>query len=249
MTRPVIGINGDFRRAQGNQPAFTYVAAGYYDCIAQAGGVPMILAPVENEESINTMLDRVDGLVLIGGADLDPRRDGFRLHPTVRPMEPRREAFDRALVRIAAERRIPIFGIGAGMQLLNVSQGGNLFLHLPEDMPDALPHRDANDVSHRHSLNIVPRSLMSRVFGEGEIRVISRHHMAIDEVAPGFDVTARCPDGVIEAIESNQPDWFAIGTQFHPESDFASALEMRIFEEFVEGVLRSMNVAPLRVVA
>ena len=80
---------------------------------------------------------------------------------------------------------------------------------------------------------------MERVYGEGEIRVNSCHHMAIDEVAPGFMVSARCPDGVIEAIESTQPDWFAIGTQFHPESHSASALDQRIVEEFVMGVAHS----------
>jgi len=77
---------------------------------------------------------------------------------------------------------------------------------------------------------------MERVYGDGEIRVSSRHHMAIDEVAPGFEVTARCPDGVIEAIESDVPGWFAMGTQFHPENDAASALDVRVFEEFIEGI-------------
>jgi putative glutamine amidotransferase len=80
-------------------------------------------------------------------------------------------------------------------------------------------------------------TIMEPVFGEGEIRVNSMHHMAIDEVAPGFLVTARCPDGVVEAIESTMEDWFALGTQFHPESDSASALDLRIFEEFVAGVM------------
>lgn len=250
MSKHIIGINADFRRSQGNQPAFTYLAAGYYDCIVQAGGIPVILAPIEDEDDISVMLDRLDGVVMIGGADLDPRRDGFMLHPTVRPMEPRREIFDRTLMQKVAERRMPVFGIGAGMQLLNVSQGGNLFLHIPEDLPSAIPHRDNQDIGHRHSLDITSGSVMERVYGEGEIRVCSRHHMAIDEVAPGFDVTARCPDGVIEAIESNQPDWFAMGTQFHPESDSASALDLRIFEEFIEGVEASVNPAnQLRVVA
>ena len=248
MSKPVIGINADFRRAQGNQPAFTYIAAGYYDCIAAAGGIPLILPPCQEEGDVYTMLDKLDGVVLIGGADLDPRRDGFMLHPSVRPMEPRREVFDRMLMRVAGERRLPVFGIGAGMQLLNLSQGGNLFLHIPEDLPDAIPHRDAQDIGHRHSLDITPGSIMERVYGEGEIRVCSRHHMAIDEVAPGFDVTARCPDGVIEAIESNQSDWFAMGTQFHPESDSASALDLRIFEEFIEGIQQTQPVQ-LRVVA
>ena len=249
MSKPVIGINADFRRAQGNQPAFTYVAAGYYDCVFAAGGVPVILPPLEDEDDIDLMLERLDGVVMIGGADLDPRRDGFMLHPTVRPMESRREVFDRTLMKLVAERRMPIFGIGAGMQLLNLSQGGNLFLHIPEDLPSAIPHRDPSDIGHKHGLDITSGSVMERVYGEGEIRVCSRHHMAIDEVAPGFDVTARCPDGVVEAIESNQPDWFAMGTQFHPESDSASALDLRIFEEFIEGVATVNQPVQLRVVA
>jgi putative glutamine amidotransferase len=192
------------------------------------------------------VLGLLDGMVLVGGADLDPRRDGFMLHPTVRPLDTRREDFDRLLMRHIAKRRLPVFGIGVGMQLLNVAQGGNLFLHIPEDMPKALPHKDLIDPNHRHGLIVEPGSLMERVYGDGEIRVNSVHHMAVDEVAPGFRVTARCPDGVVEAIESTT-DWLAFGTQFHPESDSASALDTRIFEEFVCGI--TGEVAEMRLVA
>ena len=87
---------------------------------------------------------------------------------------------------------------------------------------------------------------MERIYGEGEIRVNSSHHMAVDEVAPGFRVTATCPDGVVEAIESVNPDWFAFGTQFHPEADSATALDMRLFEEFLSAVGAE---TPLRLVA
>jgi len=114
-------------------------------------------------------------------------------------------------------------------------------------VPRALPHADPMDPNHRHALEVTPGSLMERVYGEGEIRVNSMHHMAIDEVAPGFAVTARCPDGIIEAIESTTSDWFAIGTQFHPEGTSASALDLRIFEEFVAGV--TGEVAEMRMVA
>jgi putative glutamine amidotransferase len=184
-------------------------------------------------------LDHVQGMVLVGGADLDPRRDGWMLHPAVRPLAARRESFDRRLMRIIADRRMPVFGIGTGMQLINVTMGGNLLLHIPEDRPTALPHHDPLDAAHRHTLQIAPGSLMDRVYGDGELRVNSMHHMAIDEPAPGFEVTARCPDGIVEAIESRIPDWFALGTQFHPEADTASALDLRVFEEFVEGVKES----------
>ena len=245
MTKPVIGINADFRTAQGDHPAYTFVSSDYYDAVLQAGGLPVLIPPYETEEDIDAVLNQLSGVVLVGGADLDPRRDGWMLHPTVRLQDPRREAFDRCLAHKVSERRLPVFGIGAGMQLLNVTQGGNLFLHIPEDLPMALPHKDPLDPAHRHTLELVPGSLMDRVYGDGELRVNSMHHMAVDEVAPGFSVTARCPDGVVEAIESTMSDWFALGTQFHPEADTASALDVRIFEEFMIGVTESQTAMSL----
>lgn len=236
MTKPIIGINADFANATGERPSFSYVASGYYDAISKVGAIPLIIPPMEEDADLEQLLDHLNGLVLVGGADLDPRRDGWMLHPTIRLLTQRRESFDRRLMRIVAERRLPVFGIGAGMQLMNVTMGGNLLLHIPEDRPTALPHHDPLDPAHRHTLEIVPNSLMERVYGDGELRVNSMHHMAIDEVADGFEVTARCPDGIVEAIESRIPDWFAIGTQFHPEADTASALDLRVFEEFVEAV-------------
>ncbi len=232
-TKPLIGLNADFRSKDGRSPAFSYVTAGYYDAIVAAKGIPVITPPLENEDDLNSVLDRLDGFVLVGGPDHDPRLDGFMRHPSVRAMASRRELFDRMLARLIGERHMPVYGIGGGMQLLNLSQGGNLFLHLPEDMPEALPHKDPQDQGHRHGLSIELDSLMGRVYGDGEIRVNSMHHMGVDEVAPGFAVTARCPDGVVEAIESQIEGWFALGTQFHPEAASASALDQRIFEEFI----------------
>lgn len=249
MAKPVIGINSDYRSATHNQPAFSYVAAGYYDAIANAGGIPLVLPPIADEESMRQMVEHLDGCVLIGGGDLDPRNDGFMLHPANKPMEARREQFDRRLTHEIVERRLPVLAIGAGMQLLNLVCGGNLFLHIPEDLPGCLPHRDPQDPNHRHSLIIESNSLIGRVYGEGEIRVTSRHHMGIDEVAQGFRVTARCQDGVVEAIESEMVDWFAIGTQFHPECSAASALDVRIFEEFIEAIVEPAPVAALGKVA
>lgn len=247
QAKPMIGLNADYRAAKKDAPAFSFLCAGYYDSITRAGGVPIVIPPLADQADLNQVLHLIDGLVLVGGADLDPRRDGFMLHPAVRTLDTRRESFDRRLARNASDRRLPLFGIGAGMQLLNVSEGGNLFLHIPEDLPKALPHRDSLDPAHRHALEVVPGSLMERVYGEGEIRVNSVHHMAVDEVAPGFAVTARCPDGVVEAIESVRPDWFAVGTQFHPESESASALDLRIFEEFIDGI--RAGAAEMRLVA
>lgn len=234
--KPIIGLNTDFVAATHDRPAYSVVCAGYYDGIIAAGGIPLVIPPLESDDDLSAMLDQVDGFLLVGGRDLDPRNDGFMLHPSVRPMAERREDFDRTLAKAICDRRMPVFGIGAGMQLLNVTMGGNLHLHIPEDLPGAIPHKDLQDKAHRHGLVVEPNSIMERVYGDGEVRVNSMHHMAVDDVAPGFQVTARCPDGVAEAIESRIEDWFALGTQFHPEAATASALDVRIFEEFIFAV-------------
>jgi putative glutamine amidotransferase len=245
--KPLIGVNVEYRSSKKNSPAFCFLPAGYCEALIKAGAVPMLLTPMDDEADMRRVLNLLDGMLFIGGADLDCRIDGFMLHPSMRLLEPRRENFDRRLMGLVAERRLPVMGVGCGMQLLNLSQGGNLFLHLPEDLPHALPHLDATDPNHRHALVIEMGTIMERVYGEGEIRVNSMHHMAIDEVAPGFAVTARCPDDVIEAIESTQEDWFAFGTQFHPESDSASALDLQLFDEFVTGI--TGEVLSMRMVA
>jgi putative glutamine amidotransferase len=234
--KPLIGLNAEYRSSRKDSPAYTYITAGYYNALIKVGAIPVIVPPLVDEEDMNRVLDQLDGMVMVGGGDLDPRIDGYMLHPSMRLLDARRETFDRKLMNLIARRRMPVMGIGSGMQLLNVSQGGTLFYHIPEDMPKALPHLDAMDPNHRHALVVEMGTLMERVYGEGEIRVNSMHHMSVDDVAPGFSITARCPDGVTEAIESTQEDWIAFGTQFHPEGESASALDLRIFEEFIAAI-------------
>ena len=119
MVKPIIGLNADFANPSGDKPAFTYVASGYYDAISKVGGVPLIIPPIDSDEDLEQVLRQVDGVVLVGGADLDPRRDGWMLHPTIRPLANRREMFDRRLMRLIAERRTPVFGIGASVIVLD----------------------------------------------------------------------------------------------------------------------------------
>ena len=183
MSKPLIALNADFRAASAGRSSFTYLDACYHDAVTRAGGIPIILPPLESDDDLAEALVPFDGVVLVGGADLDPRHDGWMIHPTIRPLAPRREDFDRRLMRLVAERRLPVLGIGAGMQLLNVMMGGNLLLHIPEDRPMALPHLDPLDPAHRHTLELMPGSLMERVYGDGELRVNSMHHMAVDDVA------------------------------------------------------------------
>ena len=242
--KPVIGLNVEYKPSYGSVPSLAYLFTEYSNSVIEAGAIPVLIPPTDDSEVVSATASMLDGFIMVGGSDLDPRNDGFMLHRFVRPMDPFREQFDRALMDEIARQRKPFLGIGVGMQLLNVSQGGALFLHIPEDIPDAMPHRDNGDPDLRHPLVVEKGSLLERVYGKNnnDIRVNSRHHMAVDDVAPGFMVTARCPgDQVIEAIESVQDDWFALGVQFHPEATFASNLDQRIFSEFVRGVIAYKN--------
>jgi putative glutamine amidotransferase len=235
--KPVIAINADFRPARKDSFSFSWMHTGYYDSVSATGGIPVVLPPLADDDDLQRILENVDGLVLSGcKLDLDPVRMGFDKHPITRPMPQRREDFDRRLAKLAFEMKIPTLAIGSGMQTLNVICGGTLFQHVAEDVLKALCHRDPVENCLRHVIEIVPGTKMDQIYGPGEIRVNSDHHMAVDQLAPVFRVSATTYDGVIEAYESAIENWWCLGVQFHPESESASALDMQVFEAFVEGV-------------
>jgi putative glutamine amidotransferase len=238
-TRPVIGINADFVPAGKQTLAHLRLGIGYIETLMAAGGLPLVVPPFGREEEIFELLDRLDGVVLSGGLDMDPRRHGMPTHSSVQPMAERREESDRILVRRIVAKQIPVIGIGLGMQQLNAVLGGSLYLHIPEDLPRAMPHRDSScSGPHRHAILLEPNTRLEEIYGDGEIRVNSAHHQAVCKVGAGLRVGARAPDGVIEAIESVDPSWFCVGVQWHPESETASALDMQLFECFVQACLR-----------
>jgi putative glutamine amidotransferase len=154
-------------------------------------------------------------------------------------MAPRREDSDTRLLKRIMERRIPLLAVGVGMQQLNVALGGSLFLHIPLECPKAMPHFDPSGGPHRHIVVIEPKTLMDDIYGGGELRVNSAHHQAIKTLGQKLQVAAKCPDEVIEAVESTDPNWFCIGVQWHPEAETASALDAQLFDCFIQAALRS----------
>ncbi|MEI8017050.1 MAG: gamma-glutamyl-gamma-aminobutyrate hydrolase family protein [Schlesneria sp.] len=233
-TKPVIGINGDYRPARKDALALSWFNTGYYDSINTSGGLPMLIPPHASDDDLRQTLEMCDGVVLAGcSMDLDPMRLGMEPHPHTRPMPVRREDFDRRMAKLAVEMRLPILAIGSGMQTLNVICGGTLIQHIPEAVPRALHHRDPVERHNRHIIEIVEGTRCWDIYGPGEIRVNSEHHMAVNRLASCFKASAHAPDGVIECYESTDPEWFCLGVQWHPEDDTASALDMQVFQEFM----------------
>ncbi len=235
-TKPVIGLNSDFRPERKDSIPLTWINAGYYDCVTSSGGIPLIVPPLADDGDLRQILESLGGVVFTGcKLDLDPVRLGLDKHPASKAMPLRREDFDRRLAKLCFEMKIPTLAIGAGMQMLNVIGGGTLFQHVPEDVLKPMHHRDPVESCNRHLIEIVPGTKMDQIYGPGEIRVNSDHHMAVDQVAPCFRVSAASPDGVVEAYESIDDHWFCLGVQFHPENQSASALDMQVFDAFLEG--------------
>lgn len=239
QTRPFIGINADYVPASKVNSPFIRLNAGYLDNVVGAGGLPVVVPPLGKDVDPDAWLDRLDGFILTGSTwDLDPRRLGVPPHSAVQPLPERRDESDRLLIRRLLERRLPILAVGLGMQQLNVACGGTLYVHLPQDLPRSMPHRDPSGSTHRHLVLVEPNTRMEEIFGVGEIRVNSAHHQAVRQVGEGLRVGARAPDGVIEAIESTDGRWFCVGVQWHPESESASALDLQLFEYFMQACLR-----------
>ena len=189
-TRPLIGVNADFTLSAKTITPHLRLAVGYVDAIVAASGLPVVLPPMCKDIDPDAILDRLDGVLLSGGLDLDPRRHGLPTHTAVHLMPERRDDSDRLLVRHIVERRLPVLGVGLGMQQLNVALGGTLFLHLPDEQPGAMPHRDAAGMPHRHLVLVEPNTRLEEIYGGGEIRVNSAHHQAVRQAAPGLRVCA-----------------------------------------------------------
>ncbi len=238
LTRPRVGINADFVPAGKTTAPHFRLHAGYCDAILAAGGLPIILPSIGQEKEIDALLGMLDGVILSGGLDLDPRRWGQLAHNAVQPMPSRREENDRILAQQIVARKLPVLGVGVGMQMLNQLNEGTLYLHLPEELPRAMPHRDPTGAAHRHAILVEVGTRLEEIYGPGEIRVNSQHHQAVRQLGAGLRIGARAPDGVIEAIETTDPNWFCIGVQWHPESETASALDMQLFESFIQACIK-----------
>lgn len=209
----------------------------YLESVRRAGGEPLEVAA--GGESPENILARVDGVMLTGGGDVDPVLYGEAPHATFQAAEADRDQFEIALTRAAIAANIPFFAICRGMQLANVAMGGTLIQDIPSEVPGALEHSVPEPRAHvAHEVWVAKGSRLSALLADhmedGETcHVNSRHHQSVATAAPGFEVTATSPDGVIEAMEKTGTA-FCIGVQWHPENFWRTGEFRSLFEGFIQ---------------
>jgi putative glutamine amidotransferase len=195
------------------------VQRSYADAVQREGALALLLPPDDDAASApDPLLDRIDGLLLAGGSDVDPSFYGARRHPATERTWPERDRFELGLVRRALERGIPVLGICRGMQLLNVALGGTLVQHLP-DLLGVDDHRVTLGVFGEHEVRLEPGSLAARAAGGERIVVKSHHHQGIDELGEGLIATGwGVGSELVEAVELPERR-YALGVLWHPEED------------------------------
>jgi putative glutamine amidotransferase len=177
-----------------------------------------VSAPPADTGSADSLLERVDGLVLSGGEDVDPAHYGAGRHPATEDPHAARDAWELALVAAARRRRMPVLAICRGMQVLNVGLGGTLVQDIPSQRPTPIAHAKSAARRERvHPIECEPGSRLEAALGGGAVAVNSSHHQAVDRIAPGLRISARSPDGIIEGVETMDDGWWVLGAQWHPE--------------------------------
>lgn len=211
-TGPLIGVSAN------HEGGDSRVEDSYLRSIAEAGGIPVILPMLADIETLRALVEPLDGLLLSGGGDIDPLYSGEEPLPGLGAIDLPRDQYDFTLVKLAADRCIPIFGICRGMQIINMAFGGTNYQDI-YSQHDGITLKHSQSISREHgshSVQILPGSVLHQIMGTDRLVVNSFHHQAIRQVAPGFRATATAPDGIVEAIEG-MPARPILGVQWHPE--------------------------------
>jgi len=191
------------------------IPAEYVQAVLRAGGLPLLL-PTAAVHPVEPWLDRIQGLVLIGGGDIDPARYGAASHETIYNLDAERDVCELALASSALKRRMPMLAICRGMQVVNVVLGGTLHRHLPDVFGDKVAHRLPPRETALHAVDVAAEAQIIRAVGTTRVMTVSWHHQAVERLGEGLRPVAWAEDGVIEAMElDGNPNLIAV--QWHPE--------------------------------
>ena len=207
----------------------------YVEAVLRAGGTPVLFPVTSSAEQISALLDRVDGLLLTGGQDVDPAEYGETKKACCGDCSACRDAMEFPLCREALNRRMPLLAICRGMQILSCVLGGKLYQDLEKQFGTELRHPRFDVAGDPvHEVNVLPDTLLSSIVGAGTLGVNSRHHQGIKIPGKGLRICAEAPDGLMEGIEL--PDApFVLGVQWHPESlSDRYPAHQKLFDAFIK---------------
>lgn len=218
--RPLIGITCRLAQDSSWRPEFVGVRRGYVDGVIAANGLPLLIPPQADIETLQQIYRRIDGLLLTGGADIDPALYGEERHPQLGVIEPDRDRTELLLTRWAVADGKPLLGICRGMQMLNVALGGTLYQDIGSQYTTELDHeRGSHEQSwrnHDHAITLEPSSRLATLLGTTGTTVNTLHHQSLKTLADELIVVGQAPDGIVEAVEGTGDD-FVLGVQCHPE--------------------------------
>jgi putative glutamine amidotransferase len=230
--RPRIGIT---MRIEQTTNRF-YLGRHYSEAVEAAGGAPVHISLIPNSDYIDSVVEGLDGILLPGSdSDVDPLRYGQQPHPELGEVQVIKDQTDLLVIDAVERKRIPLFAICFGMQILNVSRGGTLIQDIRSQLPDAIKHEQgAPRERPSHSIRLLENTKLAGIAGAFDAVVNSHHHQAIESVGADLIATAWATDGVIEAMEDPRPDRFVMAVQWHPELGWATdGLSQRLFQSFV----------------
>ncbi len=235
MSSPIIGLTTYNNKNKYGFP-FAALMHAYIFALSEAGGVPVMIPSGLTEDARQSLLGRLDGLLLTGGGDIAIGRFEGELHRRVDGVDPDRDAIEFGLLQAAAESGKPFLGICRGIQVINVALGGNLYTHIPDQFPGAIKHDYDSGLQRQllvHEVNVEKSSQLAVILGETGIKVNSLHHQGLKRLSPALRPAAHAPDGLVEAVElPNHP--FGMAVQWHPEWLTDQPATRRLFRAFVE---------------
>ncbi len=211
--RPLIGLTSVYRTGRGQGKAHVRIGLDYVHAVIEGGGAPVILPVIRNESALERYIQSLDGLVVIGGADVPPSAYGQEPAPQTRTMPAERYEFESKLISRWLQTDKPLLGVCLGTQFVNVVTGGTLIQDIPTQVGTKVIHRGKGA---EHEITIDPASRLCKILGAERVIVNSSHHQAVGDVGKGLKVVARSADGVIEALEMTGKR-FCLLVQWHPE--------------------------------
>ncbi|RSM62192.1 gamma-glutamyl-gamma-aminobutyrate hydrolase family protein [Kibdelosporangium aridum] len=229
---PLIGITTYLEQAKFGlwELPSAVLMRSYLDSIVAAGGMPVMLPPVGRW--LPEHMSHLDGLVLSGGADIDPSRYGQAPHAATGTLRLERDTSEFGLFHLALEADVPVLGVCRGLQLINIALGGTLHQHVPE-VAGSDSHNPSPGVFGTNDIKLAPDSVVANLVGEQTI-VHCHHHQAIDQLGSGLTAVGWAQDGTIEAVELAEAG-FVIGVQWHPEENHT---DVRLFQGLVQAAIR-----------